>query len=156
MPKLLIISSFLLSFRQHQSGVAPLLSFRQHQSGVASLLSFRQHQISGKIAAFLGFPLFCNFWIQKKGLRILNLIEMTLDLFSFKYLTHSSCIFGLHKSPTKTLFMGAVYNSASLAVHSTPEQCLTLFFGGGGDHFQSQNYEQLWICQYHLFVKNWT
>ena len=77
-----------MSFRQHQSGVAPLLSFRQHQSGVASLLSFRQQQISGKIAAFLGFPLFCNFLIQKKGLRILNLIERTL-FFNF-LLMHAS------------------------------------------------------------------
>ena len=77
-----------MSFTQHQSGVAHLLSFKQHQSGVVSLLSFRQHQISGKIAAFLGFPLFCNFLIQKKGLRILNLIERTL-FFNF-LLMHAS------------------------------------------------------------------
>ena len=77
-----------MSCRQHQSGVAHLLSFGQHQSGVASLLSFRQHQISEKIAAFLGFPLFCNFLIQKKGLRILNLIERTL--LSIFLMTHAS------------------------------------------------------------------
>ena len=49
--------------------------------------------------------------------------ERTLDFFSFKYLTHSSCIFGLHKGSTKTLLRDTVYDSASLSVHSTPEQC---------------------------------
>ena len=36
-----------------------------------------------------------------------------------------TCSFGVHDSSTKTLLRGAVYNSASLAVHITPEQCLS-------------------------------